>query len=115
MPVQHRRLQRERQTIEKMIYIYCRGNHGIGKQLCTECHELLSYAMQRIDKCPFQSDKPTCVKCTIHCYKTKMREQVRQIMRYSGPRMIIFHPILALQHLTDGITKTPPKRLKKEK
>ena len=95
------RLNRERRTIQTMIEIYCRGNHAPAGELCPECQQLAAYAMQRIEKCPFQADKPTCAKCPIHCYKPAMREQVRQVMRFSGPRMLFSHPILALLHLLD--------------
>lgn len=100
------RLNRERYTIQVMIEIYCREHHHPMITLCTECQELLTYAMQRIDKCPFQIDKPTCAKCSVHCYKPDMRERVRQVMRYAGPRMIVYHPILAVLHSVDEITKS---------
>ena len=35
-----------------------------------------------------------------------MRERVRAVMRYSGPRMLTRHPVLAVAHLADG-RKTP--------
>ena len=35
-----------------------------------------------------------------------MRERVREVMRYSGPRMLWRHPVLAAAHLMDG-RKTP--------
>jgi hypothetical protein len=95
------RLSRERHTIRVMSEIYCKGRHGTARELCAECRELFDYAMQRIDKCPFQDDKPTCAKCPIHCYKPAMRERVRRMMRYSGPRMLIYHPALALLHYRD--------------
>jgi hypothetical protein len=38
-----------------------------------------------------------------------MREQVRAVMRYAGPRMVKEHPLLAAAHLTDGRRKTPPR------
>src|SRR3972149_6715143 len=94
-------LKRERHTIQVMIGIYCRGHHRPKEALCADCRALLDYALQRIEKCPFQADKPTCAKCTIHCYKPAMREQVRRVMRYAGPRMIIRHPLLALRHGLD--------------
>ena len=103
MPIQDR-MQRERHTIQVMIEIYCRGHHHPDASLCTECRDLHGYAMQRIDKCPFQAAKPTCAKCPIHCYKPKMREQVRQVMRYAGPRMMIYHPFLAIRHYIDQVT-----------
>jgi hypothetical protein len=28
-----------------------------------------------------------------------MREQVKVVMRYAGPRMLLHHPLLALRHL----------------
>ena len=100
-PSAHSRLQRERHTISLMIEIYCRGNHRPAEALCGDCQALVAYAMQRVDKCPFQADKPTCAKCPIHCYKPDMRERVRQVMRYAGPRMLIYHPVLAVRHYID--------------
>lgn len=99
------RLERERHTIEVMIEIYCRGHHHSTGALCAECQQLFAYATQRIDKCPYQGDKPTCAKCPIHCYKPAMREQVRQVMRYAGPRMMLYHPLLAILHYKDEITR----------
>jgi hypothetical protein len=48
-------------------------------------------------------DKPTCLNCTVHCYLPEMREEIRTVMRYSGPRMMIYHPVLAIGHLADGL------------
>jgi hypothetical protein len=67
---------------------------------------LITYALQRIDQCPYQVDKPTCAHCPIHCYKPTIRQQVRQAMRYAGPRMIIYHPVLAILHSWDDLTKS---------
>lgn len=100
------RLSRERHTIQVMIEIYCRDHHHSAEALCSECQALLTYAMQRIDKCPYQSDKPTCAKCPIHCYRPGPRDQVRQVMRYAGPRMMVHHPMLAAWHMWDEITKS---------
>jgi hypothetical protein len=97
------RLERERYTIQVMINIFCRGNHHTSDAVCVECQQLYSYAMQRVDKCPYQDDKPTCAKCPIHCYKPEMREQIRQVMRYAGPRMFLFHPLLTIRHYMDEI------------
>ena len=102
------RLERERQTIRLMIEIYCRKNHSSGRDglsLCPACQQLADYAMQRIERCPFKANKPTCAKCTVHCYKPAMREHVRQVMRFAGPRMLIYHPVLAIAHLLDDARK----------
>jgi len=105
MVFEHARLQRERKSIQEMISIYCRGQHTVGEETCRECDELLAYAFQRLARCPYQEKKPTCARCSIHCYKPDMRARVRQMMRYSGPRMIIHHPLLAFQHMLDSITR----------
>jgi len=103
-----RRLRRELATVEAMIGMYCRAHHGGGAAPCAECRELMAYARQRIDRCPFGAGKPTCVNCPVHCYAPAMRERVRVVMRYAGPRMAWRHPILALMHLLDGRRAAPP-------
>lgn len=111
MSNKHPRMDREGKTIAVMLGMYCRDQHG-GKELCAECQELLTYARQRLEKCPFQEGKTTCAKCPVHCYKPAMRERVRTVMRYSGPRMTYRHPMMAIQHLIDGRRKEPiqPKK-----
>ena len=104
-----RRMTREDKTIAVMIGIYCRDNHGTKEGLCGECAGLLEYARQRLDKCPFHEGKTTCTKCPVHCYKPAMREQVRTVMRYAGPRMLLRHPILTFYHFYDGRRKEPIK------
>jgi len=36
-----------------------------------------------------------------------LREHVRIVMRYAGPRMLWRHPILAVRHLIDGRRPAP--------
>ena len=95
------RLEREKVTISKMIRIYCQHHHHPVAFLCPDCDALMQYALLRVDKCVFGENKPVCAECKVHCYKKDMREQVRQVMRYSGPRMIFRHPCLAIMHLVD--------------
>jgi len=99
------RITREKRTIEAMIALYCRDNHRTTTALCQDCTALLEYARLRLDKCPFGEDKPTCANCPIHCYKPDMREKIKRVMRYSGPRMLLRHPALAIGHLWDGFKK----------
>jgi hypothetical protein len=89
----------EQETILAMIRIYCRAHHGDAVELCDECCELRDYALARLGKCPFGPDKPVCSKCPIHCYRPEMRDRVREVMRYAGPRMTLRHPALAVSHL----------------
>ena len=69
--------------------------------LCPQCQALLDYAHRRLEHCRFGENKPSCTRCPVHCYKPAMREQIRQVMRYSGPRMLLHDPIMAIRHLWD--------------
>ncbi|MBG0765596.1 MAG: nitrous oxide-stimulated promoter family protein, partial [Tissierellales bacterium] len=42
-------------------------------------------------------------KCSIHCYEKNVQKKVKEIMRYSGPRIIFYHPITSLKHLISSI------------
>ena len=103
----HPRLARELKTMRAMVHIYCRNHHAANDGLCTECAALLGYATRRLDRCVFGDDKPTCANCTVHCYSESMREDVRAVMRYAGPRMVWRHPVLAMAHLRDGRRLAP--------
>jgi hypothetical protein len=108
-----RRLERERRTVESMIALFCRDTHGTGDGLCPQCAELTAYARRRLEKCPFGEDKPTCADCPIHCYKPAIREQIQQVMRYAGPRMLLKHPYQAIRHMLDSrrdAPRKPPRR-----
>ena len=93
------RIDREKKTIKLMINIYCRKNHGIkDRHLYDECQELLEYANKRLTFCKFGENKSTCSRCPIHCYKKDMKEKVKKVMRYSGPRLIIYNPVELIKH-----------------
>lgn len=102
------RITRERKTVRYMVEIYCREKHGHKHELCGQCDHLFTYAMARLDNCVFKDDKPTCKKCPVHCYKKDMRQEMRHVMIYSGPRMLKSHPILAIRHLLDERKAPPP-------
>jgi hypothetical protein len=101
------RVRREAKTVAEMIALYCQLEHKSEIELCAGCAALLEYSHRRLERCPFQAGKTTCAKCPIHCYKPTMRQQIRRVMRFSGPRMLISHPYLALHHLLDGLRKKP--------
>lgn len=103
--------QREKETVSLMIALYCRGKHGARGGLCPDCAQLRDYAVLRSDKCPFMETKTFCSNCRVHCYAPPMREKIRQVMRYAGPRMIFHHPIMAVSHVIE--TKKEKKRLEK--
>ncbi len=89
----------DKQVIIKMISLYCRKKHRRTKDLCVECEELARYAVDRLEKCCFGENKPTCKVCPIHCYNPQMKDKMRVVMRFSGPRMLFVHPIYTLKHI----------------
>lgn len=116
MTSEQKHITRERLTINKMIGIYCADHHDGGDgDLCAECEEFRVYAEKRLEKCPYGEDKPTCANCPIHCYKPTRRAQVKKIMRYAGPRMLLRHPVLAITHKLDGLRRAVhPRELTRE-
>jgi hypothetical protein len=90
----------EMRTIQAMMALFCRKQHGIKQGLCPQCSDLYQYCLYRLAHCPRGENKPVCAQCAIHCYAPDYRERIRQVMRFSGPRMVFRHPWLALHHLT---------------
>ena len=103
---------KELEVVELMIRLYCAKKHKCKDGLCAECNELLEYVKLRRSKCPWGDKKPFCSNCKIHCYKPDMRAKIKDVMKFSGPRMILYHPAIAVKHLIE--TKRQKKKLKKE-
>ena len=102
------RREREKAMVSEMIALYCRKNHHDGK-LCPGCAALAEYARRRSDRCPFMEHKTFCSNCAVHCYASEMREKIQAVMRFSGPRMLLHHPVMAVRHLIEA--KREKKRL----
>lgn len=98
MTTNGKHIEEEKKIVGQMIRLYCKQHEG-HKKLCPSCQELLEYAYHRLDRCKYGEEKPTCQKCPIHCYKPEMKERIRKVMRWSGPRMILYHPITSIKHL----------------
>lgn len=94
--------EREKLVVSQMIALYCKKNHHSRERLCPECAALEQYARTRSDKCPFMETKTFCSNCAVHCYKPEMREKIRQVMRFSGPRMLFYHPVMAVRHVIES-------------
>ena len=93
------KIQKEKETVEKMINLYCEKKHSTSKgALCPECQKLLEYSHQRLEQCQYQENKPTCRKCPVHCYRPTMRKEVRRVMRFSGPRLALRAPMDWIRH-----------------
>lgn len=104
--------EREKKIVSQMIFLYCKKMHGGKAELCKECRELEAYARMRSERCPFMESKTFCSNCRVDCYQPAMREKIREVMRFSGPRMIFTHPVIAIRHVIE--TKREKKRLEKE-
>ena len=102
--------EREKEMVSDMIRLYCQKQHkslrnssGLKKtDLCPECADLEAYARMRSDKCPFMETKTFCSNCRVHCYKPDMRERIRTVMRFSGPRMLFVHPVAVVRHVIES-------------
>uniref|UniRef100_UPI0040293CD1 nitrous oxide-stimulated promoter family protein n=1 Tax=Collinsella intestinalis TaxID=147207 RepID=UPI0040293CD1 len=121
-----RKREREQEIVSQMIALYCKGNHSAHRSapprerggemqqvrkgaalrerrdLCPECTELEAYAHARSEHCPFMEEKTFCSNCTVHCYRPEMRERIRTVMRYAGPRMLFHHPVMAIRHMIES-------------
>lgn len=85
--------QKEIKIVTLMIHLYCSHHDDIDEK------NILDYASKRILRCPMMKEKTFCSQCKIHCYDPIHQQQIKKIMRYSGPRMIFYHPILAIKHV----------------
>lgn len=112
------RRTRELKTLTVMLRLYCRAHkHQEQQGLCPRCIRLLDYAARRLEACIFGDAKPTCTNCLVHCYSQNLREEMRTVMRWAGPRMLLRHPILGIQHLWNGRRPSPrlPEKAQKHR
>ena len=91
------RIEREKQTVCKMIELYCR-HHLKQNRMPDEYQHLAEFACRRLDHCKYGEQKTACKNCPTHCYAPKEREQIREIMRWAGPRMLFYSPVEAIKH-----------------
>lgn len=87
---------KEKELLAIMIKIYEDGHH-------VDLTELKKYAFKRIDHCPRKEEKTFCSSCPIHCYQKIYRQQIREVMKYSGKRIIFKHPIIAIKHMLNTL------------
>lgn len=102
---------KEQAIVDWMIGAYCRGRHGTPKgQPCPRCLALAAYARQRTQNCPRMESKTFCSACPSHCYSPARREEIRQVMRYAGPRMLLYRPLTALRHAVQTLKQRNKQR-----
>lgn len=92
--------------LARFIQVYCHARHDRQKSgevelprelrprlrrkttICTECAELLEHGIRKRQLCPLDP-KPSCKKCHIHCYGAAYREKIREIMAFSGRKLLL--------------------------
>ena len=112
------RITREKEMLPEMVRIYCHGVHKTKKgELCPECRELTDYALNRLDRCRWGNNKNFCSQSPCHCYKPEMRPKIREVLRYSGPRIMLDHPLVGSIHgieTVKGVIQAKRKKKKEE-
>lgn len=92
-------LENESKLLSEMIKIYCKKKHNTKSCLCEECKELENYSNHRRGKCPFKNHNMVCSNCSVRCFSPVMREKIQKVMRFSGPRVLFYHPIITIGHM----------------
>src|SRR4051794_15923006 len=99
-------LYQDLKTLALFIDLYCRCKHGDRTRevvhlrthdvasiatrtiiLCPECAKLLAHAFVKRSHCPMHP-KPACKHCPSHCYHPVYREKIREVMKFSGRKML---------------------------
>ena len=91
------KIKYEKKIIELMVKIYCSKNHK--GSICEDCEKVLNYSFLRIDKCRYMETKSFCSACETPCYNTIMRNKMKDIMSYSGKRLIFYNPLIVFKHI----------------
>ena len=91
------RTKRKISSVSIMVTMYCNAKH-VKSGLCVPCSKLLDYSIEKINNCKSKVPAAKCSTCKTHCYSITMREQIKSVMRYSGPRMLLYHPVMFIRH-----------------
>jgi hypothetical protein len=112
-----RHLRKDLRTLALFIRVYCRHRHaqadkkhvsllthdlqsicGRDVVLCADCAKLLTHAFVKRTHCPYDP-KPACKHCPTHCYHPTYRAKIREVMRFSGRKMLLHGRLDYLFHL----------------
>ncbi len=84
---------RDIEVLAEFIQIYCDDHHKENEKFKVQSggqvgdHVNPLHAASKRVTCPYHP-KPACKKCHTHCYGPGYREKIREVMRYSGKRLI---------------------------
>lgn len=94
-------VDKDRRTLEAIGRIFCSNHHEGVKDaagLCPSCRSTIDDTLERAAACPYGHDT-NCEDCHVHCQRGEAQVRIREIMRYSAPRMAIQHPVMTLEYL----------------
>lgn len=108
-------VHKDLKTLALFIEIYCKNHHSNRSlsapilhntdftfdqllSLCPSCRRLLTHALVKRLHCKM-SPKPACKHCPNHCYAPSYRNQIQEVMRYSGRHLLLHGRIDYLLHL----------------
>lgn len=100
------RIDQEKETLREMVTLYCRYRLK-AKSMPESYEQLVDYAFRRLERCRWGTKKPNCHQCKIHCYAPDKRKQMREIMKWTGPKMIIYAPMKAMRYLINSMRPNP--------
>lgn len=105
-------IEQKIKLVEKMMELYCKKHHQSDDSclLCEECDALLEYSSKRSRNC--RNPKGFCAHCPHPCYAPDFRAKMRAVMKFSGPRMLGYHPIWVLKHRIETRRKKRERRKK---
>lgn len=97
---------KDMKVLASFVRVYCKAKHAQhdqvsvelpadlaasfskGLSLCPECAGMIAYALEKRRNCPLDP-KPSCKHCRIHCYSKEYQAKIREIMGFSGRRLIM--------------------------
>lgn len=100
-------VDKDRKTLEAIGFIYCDAHHDGPKDdasLCPSCREAVETTLERTQRCPNNHDG-NCQDCDIKCQRGAAQERIKEIMRYSAPRMLLRHPFMTFAYLRKKLRK----------
>lgn len=97
-----KKLTCDQATVRLMVSLYCR-HHLRQREPSAHYLELADYACARLARCRWGDAKPACKDCPSHCYRKDKREEIIEVMRWTGPRMIFYAPRATFRHLWQSV------------
>ncbi len=112
-----RRMSLDLKTLVEFVNVFCSNRHATNDKacfemkthdvreifgqeisLCPSCTKLLAHALTKRSHCPMYP-KPACKNCPSHCYSPFYREGIREVMQYSGRKLVLSGRLDYLFHL----------------